>query len=218
MRCYDMVLENTRKRILDSAEYYFAHKGYHNCSLREITGKAKVNLAAVNYHFGSKKQLLEKVMDRRLVPLNKIRFEKLEKLTATAISENRLLQTDEIMRAFIDTTVRFLDSSQGGQNFMMIIGRVQSDPDETIRKMLIKKVSKLFDAYFTTLCNALPDIPKDKVFTRFLFAIGATAYSLIRINHPEPAKKSPYGIYNNIDTNILIDRLINFVSKGIEGK
>ena len=55
---------DTKQRILDAAEYLFAHDGYRGTSLRAITGKAKVNLAAVNYHFGSKGALLEEVIKR----------------------------------------------------------------------------------------------------------------------------------------------------------
>ena len=212
-----MAEENTRKRILDAAEHFFAQKGYHNCSVREITGKARVNLAAVNYHFGSKERLLETVMDRRLIPLNRIRFEKLEKITSTARAENRLLQINEIMRAFIEPTMRVLDSSPGSRDFMMIICRVQTDPDGTIRNLFLKKVYELFGAYFTALCLALPDVSKDVVFTRFLFAIGAMAHSMMRVNHPELAENLPDGISHNSDTNILIERLIGFVSKGMEG-
>ncbi len=53
---------DTKERILDAAEYLFARNGYRGTSLREITGRAEVNLAAVNYHFGSKKTLVEEVI------------------------------------------------------------------------------------------------------------------------------------------------------------
>ena len=46
---------STKNKILDAAEVLFADKGFNGTSLREITSYAEVNLAAVNYHFGSKK-------------------------------------------------------------------------------------------------------------------------------------------------------------------
>ncbi|MCK5427639.1 MAG: helix-turn-helix transcriptional regulator, partial [Thermodesulfovibrionia bacterium] len=52
---------DTKQRILDATEFLFARKGFRGTSLREITNRAGVNLAAVNYHFGSKKTLLEAV-------------------------------------------------------------------------------------------------------------------------------------------------------------
>lgn len=46
---------DTKTRILDAAEKLFAERGFSETSLRLITSKAEVNLASVNYHFGSKK-------------------------------------------------------------------------------------------------------------------------------------------------------------------
>ena len=60
---------STIDRILDAAEVEFAAHGFVETSLRTITTKAKVNLAAVNYHFGSKKGLIQAVTDRFLGPL-----------------------------------------------------------------------------------------------------------------------------------------------------
>ncbi len=45
----------TKDKILNAAEKLFAEQGFNGTSLREITSAAEVNLAAVNYHFGSKK-------------------------------------------------------------------------------------------------------------------------------------------------------------------
>ena len=63
-----MAQATTMERILDAAELLFADKGFEETSLRTITSKAKVNLAAVNYHFGSKKTLIQAVFSRFLDP------------------------------------------------------------------------------------------------------------------------------------------------------
>ena len=62
-----MDARSTRERILDSAEELFAEGGFAT-SLRSITSDAGVNLASVNYHFGSKEALIETVFSRRLEP------------------------------------------------------------------------------------------------------------------------------------------------------
>jgi AcrR family transcriptional regulator len=61
---------DTRERILDVAERLFMDNGYEATSMRTITSAAEVNLAAVNYHFGSKEALLCEVFRRRLTWLN----------------------------------------------------------------------------------------------------------------------------------------------------
>ncbi len=49
--------QNTQQKILDAAERLFAETGFAATSLRQITSMAEVNLASVNYHFGSKKRI-----------------------------------------------------------------------------------------------------------------------------------------------------------------
>ena len=53
-----LVPADTKTRILDAAETLFVTGGYESMSMRQITASANVNLAAVNYHFGSKDALI----------------------------------------------------------------------------------------------------------------------------------------------------------------
>src|ERR687896_2628027 len=87
----------TRTRILDAAEELFMQHGFEGTSMRQLTTKAGVNLAAVNYHFGSKEALVEAVFRRRLDPMNGARIAALEALEATG----RALSPEAIIRAFV---------------------------------------------------------------------------------------------------------------------
>lgn len=57
---------STPHRILDAAEQLFADRGPHGVSLREVIDLAGVNIAAINYHFGSKEQLFDEVVVRSI--------------------------------------------------------------------------------------------------------------------------------------------------------
>src|SRR6476646_3251166 len=72
----------TKARILDAAESLFMAHGFEATSLRAITASADVNLAAVHYHFGSKEELFQSVLARRLDPMNRKRLELLSRLEA----------------------------------------------------------------------------------------------------------------------------------------
>ena len=78
-----MTATDTKETILDSAEQLFAEQGFAPTSLRAITARAGVNLAAVNYHFGSKADLSREVLARRLEPLNRERLRLLDACEAT---------------------------------------------------------------------------------------------------------------------------------------
>src|SRR5260221_7638588 len=87
----------TRTRILNAAEELFMQHGFEGTSMRLLTTKAGVNLAAVNYHFGSKDALIEAVVQPRLDPLNLARMAGLDQLQAA----NAAPSPQAIIPAFI---------------------------------------------------------------------------------------------------------------------
>src|SRR5690242_8536197 len=80
----DPTSADTKTRILDAAELLFMEHGFEATSLRQLTAAASVNLAAVNYHFGSKEELFQAVLTRRLDPMNQERIELLERVERDA--------------------------------------------------------------------------------------------------------------------------------------
>ena len=94
----------TREAILDTAESLFAQQGHEATSMRQITGAAGVNLASVNYHFGSKESLVQAVLKRRLEVLNRERMRLLDELEAQ--SGGKPLKPSQIVDAFFGTLLR----------------------------------------------------------------------------------------------------------------
>jgi len=93
------MISDTKERILDAAERLFADHGFPATSMRDITQEAGVNLAAVNYHFGSKEALMIAVLDRSTAPVNRARLEQLDALEAAA--GDAPVETEQIVRAFL---------------------------------------------------------------------------------------------------------------------
>src|SRR5947199_6693744 len=100
----------TRTRILDAAEELFMQHGFEGTSMRLLTAKAGVNLAAVNYHFGSKDALIEAVFHRRLDPMNVARVAELENLEASDAAPS----AETIIRAFITPGLRLMADGKDG--------------------------------------------------------------------------------------------------------
>ena len=69
---------STKERILAAAEELFAQHGFAGTSLRQVTSQAAVNIAAVNYHFGSKENLINEVFRRRMDVMTAQRLQQLE--------------------------------------------------------------------------------------------------------------------------------------------
>src|SRR5256885_9532365 len=121
----------TRTRILDAAEELFMQHGFEATSMRLLTGKAGVNLAAVNYHFGSKDALIEALFRRRLDPMNGARIAELDRLETE--SAGRALAAEAIIRAFVGPSLRLMEDKSGGRNFIRLLGRTYTEPTKPIR-------------------------------------------------------------------------------------
>ena len=168
---------DTRERILDSAEHLFMAHGYDGTSMRQITGEAGVNLAAVNYHFGSKESLMQEVFRRRLDWLNDERMRALDALEAEA--GDQAVKPSLIVDAFFGTLLRMAeDETRGGVTFLRLLGRTLTDPSEFIRAFLAHEYQAVMDRYKEALFRALPEVPKAEIVWRFHFMLGATSYAI----------------------------------------
>ncbi|MQM31309.1 MAG: TetR family transcriptional regulator [Candidatus Accumulibacter phosphatis] len=168
---------DTRERILDVAELLFMAHGYEGTSMRVITTGAEVNLAAVNYHFGSKEALLCEVFRRRLSWLNRERLHALDLLEAEAAGAP--LKPSQILEAFFGTLLRIgEDSSLGGMTFLRLLGRTLTQPAEFIRTFFASEYAEVIDRYKQALFSALPDVPKAELVWRLHFMLGAMSYAI----------------------------------------
>src|SRR6185369_3569657 len=95
--------KDTRSRILDVAEELFGERGFDRVSIRNITAKARVNLASINYHFGSKQELIGAIFEREFVPVNKARLAALDAIQCSNAKNPKL---EAILEAFIRPTVQ----------------------------------------------------------------------------------------------------------------
>lgn len=204
---------DTKQRILDAAEHLFARDGYRGTSLRSITGRAGVNLASVNYHFGSKKFLLEEVIRRRMVPLNQARRKRLEEVRARALSKGKPPDIRAVLTAFIEPTILFRETEPGAENFMTFIGRSFSDPDDTVRTVFQRIINPMAQFLFRTVSEALPDQARDVIFWRLHFTMGALFHTMHICGTLKPEFMS---ITTDIKGRALVDLIIPYVTAGMK--
>src|ERR1700676_2745157 len=114
----------TKQRILDSAERLFADRGFEATSLRSIIADAKVNLAAVHYHYHSKDALLDAVILRRVSPVNRERLRMLD--DCERIAEGTAPSLESVLEAFLGPPFR-LGSDPSSKTFLRLIGRIMGD-------------------------------------------------------------------------------------------
>src|SRR5258707_392535 len=148
------VKSDTKQRILDSAERLFAAHGVEATSLRTIIGDARVNLAAIHYHFHSKQELLDAVLVRRLEPVNRERLQMLDDSGA-----NRSLEA--VLEAFIAPAVRIgADPSRGGRCFVRLMGRIITEDREQLPRMIKQHFGVILQRFMSALREVVPELPE----------------------------------------------------------
>lgn len=203
---------DTKEKILDGAEELFAKTGYKGTSMRSITSQADVNLSAVNYHFGSKQGLVTAVIERRLLPLNKLREQGLRAAQEKAARGGEKPDVSSILLAFIEPTLLLPESAHGAKNFITLIGRAIADTDETARNIFIHNMKPTIKLFFDTLAESLPEIPKDVLYWRFNFVIGSLSHTMRSVG------KCPVPMEDAVahDPRSLVKLLMPFVTAGME--
>lgn len=200
-----MATDETVHRILDAAEQLFAAKGYEGTSIREVTRQAGVNVAAVHYHFGDKKQVLRAVTDRIVAPMNQRRAHMLDLAEAAAAPEPPAMR--ELAEAFIRPDIETLQQLQRrGATIARFMGQVYTDQTPWIQAMALEQFSPVGLRFQRAIRAANPDLDDSETGWRLSQAvtllIGAFSSWPVEGRSAEEAE-------------LLIGRLVDFVTAGL---
>ena len=163
---------STKERILTAAEALFAQRGFEAASLRQLTSAAGVNLAAVNYHFGSKDHLVEQVFKRRLDQLNARRLAALKQISAQP--ETTL---EDVLSAFIRPALD-LSHDGGGGLFMRVLARAFAEHDDSLRKFLSENYGHVMRQFTAEFARLLPNLSKEELYWRIDLVTGALTHAM----------------------------------------
>lgn len=198
---------DTRKHLLQAAESLFIECGYEAMSLRQITGRARANLAAVNYHFGSKEALIQEVLSQRLDRLNQERLQLLGKCEQHSPEG---VDVAAILGVLFVPAFRMSHDAVPGPDFMRLLGRVYSDPSPFIRHYLQEHYRPISGRFFDAFARALPTLPRPELGLRLHFALKALSGMLAGEDMQELITNISKG--QAIDDAELLARLIALIS------
>lgn len=196
----------TRSHILDAAERRFAQTGYDGTSIRDITGDAGVNVAAIHYHFGGKEELLRGVTDHVVVPLNRRRFDLLDALLAVTARPSVAQLVEAFVRPDIETLQQL---NERGPNVARFLGRIYSDQTPWIREMTKAQFAEVGDRFAPLFAQALPELTEDELTWRVQQMVAVIV--MVFATWPEHRMSGD-------EAELLIRRLIAFLSAGLEAE
>ncbi len=201
---------STKNKILDAAESLFADKGFNGTSLREITGLASVNLAAVNYHFGSKKELIKAVMSRYMNELSP-RLESALLLLCESSSKPSL---HEVFSAFVEPLLHLNEFKENGTStFLQLLGRGYTDSQGFLRWFLTTQYPNVFSHFTQAVYKAYPELSAEEMFWRLHFTMGTIVFTMSSSDALVDIAQNDFG--QHVDIAGVIKRVIPYVAAGV---
>lgn len=206
-----MAQSETVERILDAAEQLFADKGFSETSLRLITGKAGVNLAAVNYHFGSKKALIQAVFSRFLGPFCSSLERELDRRQS---KPDPKLTLEQLLEILVEQSLAVSPRSGNDLSiFMRLLGLAFSESQGHLRRYLEDMYGKVFRRYMLLLNDAAPRIPPLELFWRVHFMLGAAAFSMSGIKALRAIAENDFAVNTSIEQVMRL--MVPFLAAGM---
>lgn len=173
---------DTKSRIIAVAERMIAGRGVQQISIRELTREAKVNLAAINYHFGSKERLIAEVIARRITVINEARMAQLDKLEAGAAGGP--VGVEAIIGVIVDTMLRTDEKERTHfAHTAKMLSRIFLDPDEEIMRMLQPHFVPFKDRVVKMLARALPLMKREDIEWRTHSVFGLVGHHMLFAEH-----------------------------------
>jgi len=198
----------TKAVVLATAERLFAELGLRAVSVRDITAEAGVNLASVNYHFGSKDALVFEIFRRRTAELSRERARRLHQ----AIDRHAgLPPVREILEALIAPPLIWSRIGHERRTALQFIIRARSEGGEDVREVLRTDVSHL-RPFADALLAARPDLSPDEVYWRLHFTLGMIHNN--RFAEFDRLHVLSGGATREGDVETLLTRMLDFAEAG----
>ena len=200
----------TKAAVFCAAERLFALHGFQNVSVRDITADAGVNLASVNYHFGSKDALLFEIFRRRTAELNRERARMLHEANDR---HQGAPPVRDILEALFAPPLRWGSPENDRRISIQFIIRSRSEGNEEMREALAKDVSHLA-RFADALIKARPDLPPETVYWRLHFCLGMVHNN--RFAEFDRLHVLSDGATREGDTAALLTRMLDFAEAGFK--
>jgi AcrR family transcriptional regulator len=161
----------TKEKILDTAERLIASQGFAATSLRQIISEAQVNLAAVHYHFGSKEELLDQLVLRKVTRVNQEREALLERFEREAGGDP--VAVEKILAAFFQPMI---EAGCRNPQFVRLMGRLIAEG--LIPSIAERHFQPTTTRFIAALRRALPNLSEGELFSRVQFMFGAMSHTV----------------------------------------
>lgn len=181
----------TRALILEKAEELFAAKGIEGTSIRDISAVAGVNLAAINYHFGTKEGLVKALFLSRMEPMEQRRRQLLDEAEEKTRRSRVPLTIEAVLKAFVLPMIEQGYHKRSNQAFFKMLGRSFGEPNKQIHDLVRQYADETRRRFDAALISIFPHLQPDEFFWKINFTMGAIHHSLLSFAHVASLRRKP---------------------------
>lgn len=206
------ITDSTQSKILDAAEFLFAERGFAETSLRTITSRAKVNLASVNYHFGSKKSLIQAVFDRFLQDFTSrlsMRLDELQK------EEPEDLKVEALLDALIEPLLSLNNTRKDAVSiFMRLLGRAYAETQGHLRRYVTERYGHVLVRFTYLFQKGYPTLTNDQIFWRLHYMLGSLIFTLAGSDALRQISEADFN--RSLEVKDVIEEMVPFLAAGMK--
>jgi AcrR family transcriptional regulator len=164
-------MNDTKEKLIDAAARLIGEQGYSGTSLRQIIAEAGVNLAAVHYHFGSKDELLDAVIERYATPVNEHRLAMLDRYEEEA--RGKAVPVARILDAFLAPMAQAAGSHP---QMVRVMGRISAEG--MLREVVERNFQTVIQRFFGALRKSSPHLSEEEFRWRTVFMQGSIVQTM----------------------------------------
>ncbi|MGH1462658.1 MAG: TetR/AcrR family transcriptional regulator [Neptuniibacter sp.] len=206
--------KGTPSSIVDAAEALFAEQGFTETTVRQITSRANVNLAAINYHFGSKKGLIQAVAEKFITPLCNELTDQMHHF----LIDNSKPSLDELlemlMRALL--VVR-KENNNTLPVFMRLLELAYMNNQDDLRDFLVSRYRGKLDEFIGFIREDASHMEDDEFFWRMHFLLGSMTFTLSNFQTLLSIEKTRFGD-EGAEVEQILHRMVPVLSAGLQAR
>ncbi len=200
---------DTRERLLQAAERLFAARGLRGTTVRDVTREAGTNLAAVNYHFGTKDGLALEVFRRRITPINEERLHRLR------VAEERAgggpVPVEELVRGLLEPAL-LLDEEEDPV-LPGLLSRFAHESHPELLEQMRAQLREVLHPYLAAFRRSLPALDPTELRLRIHFLAGAMIHTVSHLGWLDlsgvPGEPPP-------ERRAVLEALVRFCTDGFQ--
>ncbi len=200
--------EGVKNRLLDTAEDLFCEKGFDAVSIRELTRKARCNIASVNYYYGGKENIYTEVFRRRLREMKEVRLASIERVMTGSQSPT----LEELLRSYAEAFVEPMKNQSQGRYLMRLMMREMLDPHLPKGMLHDEMIGPLMTALSGAIRITTPAI-SDEHLVMGIHCFVAQLIHVIKVS--TFAEETEDGTFPKFDYFRAVDNIVTFSAAGI---